>query len=46
MVSVKVGVDDGADTEILDGLREGDAVVTAALSAAALAAQPHGPPPQ
>ena len=31
-VRVKVGVDDGADSEILDGLREGDAVVTAALS--------------
>jgi len=24
-VRVKVGVDDGADSEILDGLREGDA---------------------
>jgi HlyD family secretion protein len=31
-VRVKVGVDDGADSEILDGLREGDAVVTAALA--------------
>jgi HlyD family secretion protein len=32
IVRVKIGVDDGADTEILDGLREGDAVVTAALA--------------
>jgi HlyD family secretion protein len=45
-VRVKVGVDDGADSEILDGLHEGDAVVTAALSAAAQAMRPHGPPPQ
>jgi HlyD family secretion protein len=45
-VRVKVGVDDGADSEILDGLQEGDAVVTAALSAATQAMQPHGPPPQ
>jgi len=29
---VKVGVDDGARSEILDGLHEGDIVVTAALS--------------
>jgi len=33
-VRVKVGVDDGAESEILDGLHEGDTVVTAALSAA------------
>jgi HlyD family secretion protein len=45
-VRVKIGVDDGAESEILDGLREGDAVVTAALSAAAQAMRPHGPPPQ
>ncbi len=45
-VKVKVGVDDGADSEILDGLREGDAVVTAALSNAAKSLQPSGPPPQ
>ena len=44
-VRVKVGVDDGANSEILDGLHEGDAVVTAALSAANQAMQPHGPPP-
>jgi HlyD family secretion protein len=31
-VRVKVGVDDGARSEILDGLHEGDIVVTAALS--------------
>jgi len=43
---VKIGVDDGADSEILDGLHEGDAVVTAALSAAAKGAQRPGPPPQ
>ena len=45
-VRVKIGVDDGAESEILDGLREGDAVVTAALSAAAQAMRQHGPPPQ
>jgi HlyD family secretion protein len=45
-VRVKVGVDDGADSEILDGLREGDAVVTAALSSAPKAMQHPGPPPQ
>src|ERR1019366_7564011 len=45
-VRVKVGVDDGADSEILDGLHEGDAVVTAALSAAAKTMQHPGPPPQ
>jgi HlyD family secretion protein len=45
-VRVKVGVDDGADSEILDGLRDGDAVVTAALSSAAKSLQPSGPPPQ
>jgi HlyD family secretion protein len=45
-VRVKVGVDDGADSEILDGLREGDAVVTAALSSSAKALQHPGPPPQ
>ena len=44
-VHVKVGADDGADSEILEGLREGDAVVTAALSNAAKSLQP-GPPPQ
>ena len=45
-VKVKVGVDDGAESEILDGLREGDAVVTAALSNAARSLKPSGPPPQ
>jgi len=46
-VRVKLGVDDGADSEILDGLHEGDTVVTAALSAAAIKAMQHpGPPPQ
>jgi HlyD family secretion protein len=45
-VRVKVGVDDGADSEVLDGLHEGDAVVTAALSSAAKAPQRPGPPPQ
>jgi HlyD family secretion protein len=45
-VRVKVGVDDGADTEVLEGLREGDAVVTAALPGTAKSLQPSGPPPQ
>ena len=43
---VKVGVDDGAFSQVLDGLHEGDAVVTAALSSAAQAMQHPGPPPQ
>jgi HlyD family secretion protein len=46
MVRVKVGVDDGADTEILEGLREGDAVVTAAFSGADKQFQRSGPPPR
>ncbi|MGO8764064.1 MAG: efflux RND transporter periplasmic adaptor subunit [Limisphaerales bacterium] len=46
LARVKVGVDDGSDSEILEGLREGDAVVTAALSKAAKSLQPSGPPPQ
>ena len=33
-VRVKIGVDDGVNSEILEGLREGDIVVTAALSPA------------
>jgi HlyD family secretion protein len=31
---VKVGVDDGAETEVIEGLREGEIIVTAALSPA------------
>lgn len=45
-VRVKVGADDGAFTELLEGLHEGDAVVTAAVSTAAKALQHPGPPPQ
>jgi HlyD family secretion protein len=45
-VKVKVGVDDGANTEVVEGLRAGDAVVTAALSGAAKSLQPGRPPPQ
>jgi len=45
-VRVKVGADDGAYTEVLEGLKEGDTVVTAAVSAAAQAAQQHPGPPQ
>jgi len=43
---VKIGVDDGTDSEILEGLREGDLVVTAALSAANKPVRRPGPPPQ
>ena len=45
-VRVKVGADDGAFTELLEGLHEGDAVVTAAVSATAKPLQHPGPPPQ
>jgi HlyD family secretion protein len=45
MLRVKIGADDGADTEILDGLREGEAVVTAALSGATQPLHHPGPPP-
>lgn len=39
-VTVKAGITDGSYTEILDGLKEGDAVVTRASTAAAAAAEP------
>jgi len=39
-VSVKAGITDGTNTEILDGLKEGDVVVTGTTTAAAAAAEP------
>jgi len=45
-VFVKIGVDDGTDSQVLAGLHEGDPVVTAALSSAAKPMQHPGPPPQ
>jgi hypothetical protein len=37
---VKTGISDGAYTEVTDGLKEGDAVITAAKSPQAQAAAP------
>lgn len=45
-VVVKSGISDGVDTEILDGLTEGAAVVTSTLSAGKKAGGFGGPPPQ
>ena len=47
-VTVKVGISDGANTEVLEGLKEGDVVVvgtvSSATSAAAAPANPFGSP--
>ena len=46
-VQIKIGISDGADTEVLEGLKEGDKVVTAILSsrstAEGSASNPFGP---
>ncbi len=42
-VTVKAGATDGGYTEVLDGLKEGDTVVTGAISASA-AAEPMSNP--
>ena len=42
---IKIGADDGADTEVTDGLNEGDAVVTAALAGDGRNSHPGGPSP-
>ena len=48
-VRVKIGISDGASTEVLDGLKEGDSVITAVKqptsSSSASAAQPAGGSP-
>jgi HlyD family secretion protein len=43
--SVKIGISDGLVTEVLEGLAEGDLVVTAAIPAKAGAVPFAGPPP-
>ena len=43
-VQIKTGISDGVVTEVMDGLNEGDRVITAELTAAA-AAQPSAPNP-
>lgn len=45
-IVVKAGITDGVDTEILDGLTEGTAVVTSSLSSGKKAGGFGGPPPQ
>ena len=42
-VTVKVGISDGANTEVLEGLKEGDMVVVGTVSSAASAAGPANP---
>ena len=42
-VTVKVGISDGANTEVLEGLKEGDLVVIGTVSSAASAAAPASP---
>jgi HlyD family secretion protein len=39
-VRVKTGISDGVSTEILDGLKDGDVVITSVKSAPATAAAP------
>ena len=46
-VQIKIGISDGVDTEVAEGLNEGDKVVTAVLSAqssSSSASNPFGPP--
>jgi HlyD family secretion protein len=42
-VQIKVGISDGINTEVLDGLEEGTQVVTGILSSDAASARPGGP---
>ena len=44
--TIKVGITDSVETEILDGLSEGAPVVTATLSGVAKSNEGGGPPPQ
>ncbi len=43
-VQIKTGISDGVTTELIDGLKEGDRVVTAQLNATASARQEQGNP--
>ena len=43
-VTVKLGITDGTSTEVLDGLKEGDQVVTAAIIPGAKAGAPASNP--
>ena len=42
-VTVRVGISDGANTEVLEGLKEGDVVVVGTVSSAAATAAPASP---
>ena len=42
-VTVRVGISDGANTEVLEGLKEGDVVVTGTVSSTADSAAPASP---
>ena len=42
-IMVKVGISDGANTEVLEGLKEGDLVVVGTVSSAASTAAPASP---
>jgi len=42
-VTVKLGISDGTNTEVIEGLKEGDVVVVGTVSAAATAAGPAAP---
>jgi len=44
-VQIKVGISDGVDTEIVDGLNEGDRVIVAASNGGAASAQPGATSP-
>jgi HlyD family secretion protein len=43
-VTIKTGISDGVTTEVLEGLKEGDAVVTSVLETGAAATPPPGNP--
>jgi HlyD family secretion protein len=43
-VTVKVGISDGTNTEVLEGLNEGDTVVVGTVGAATTATAPPGNP--
>jgi HlyD family secretion protein len=43
-VPIKIGISDGIDTEVLDGLKEGDQVVTSATSSSTQTTAPASNP--
>ena len=43
-VPIKIGISDGIETEVLDGLKEGDQIVTGSISTAAQSAAPAASP--